>query len=114
MPIVEDIDFYRIIFTFKTVSKEFLEGLSLWIYSINKGISTGSLGYKELSARISQVAGSFSVAPGVGVKDEMNIIFETSCLKKNREELFRLIEEIIHSPRFELDNTLNVYRSYSN
>lgn len=86
----------------------------LWTYAVNRSISTASYTANELTSKLSSHTAGFSVFTSPGQDSEVNIIFEFSCLKKNVQTAFQLLQEIIVSPLFETEHTLNSFKAFAN
>jgi hypothetical protein len=72
----------------------------LWIYTINKGISTESYNHHQLTSALSAHTSNFNVITTLGENNSMCIVFSASCLKKNKKILFNIFEEIIFTAKF--------------
>ncbi len=112
--IEEDINFYRLVFSFETVDAPFLAALTLWEAAINRTISTHSHGYNEMTALLANHTAGFNVFHTVGKGEELQVVFEFSALKKNTRKAFELLGEIVLGPKFEKDHTLNAFRAFNN
>lgn len=112
--IEEDINFYRLVFNFDSVDEEFSRRVMLWTYAVNRSISTASYTASELTSRLSSHTAGFSVFTAPGQESEVNIIFEFSCLKRNIQIAFQLLSEMIVSPLFESEHTLNSFKAFAN
>jgi Zn-dependent M16 (insulinase) family peptidase len=86
--IQEDINFYRLVFSFPSVDSEFLSALTLWEAAINRIISTHSHSYNELTGLLANHTAGFNVFHSVGNGDELQVAFEFSSLKKNTMTAF--------------------------
>jgi Zn-dependent M16 (insulinase) family peptidase len=100
VPIENEIHFYRFVFTFKNIDTDINDKLSLWNFLLNKGISTKTHSYKDLSSKLGQYTAGFYSATSFGAKNSVNVVLGVSCLKRNKDQLFNLIEEIIFDPVF--------------
>jgi Zn-dependent M16 (insulinase) family peptidase len=73
----------------------------VWTHVLNNSISTTSLSYNQLASQLANNTSAFNVTTSLGSQNSLNIIFEFSCLKKNRLEAFTLLREMIMNPKFE-------------
>jgi len=87
----EDINFYRLIFTFDKYSEEFLKKTMLWIYSLNSTIATKTQSYRELTHNLAVNVSEFTVASSIGKDDTFNIVFEFSCLNNKVQSAFKIL-----------------------
>jgi Zn-dependent M16 (insulinase) family peptidase len=101
VPIENEIHFYKFVFNFKNLEFDINDKLTLWNFLLNKGIGTKSHTYKELSSKLGEFTAGFYSGTSFGPDGTVNVVLGITCLKKNKEELFKLIEEIIFDPVFE-------------
>ena len=79
-------------FNFKNLDFDINDKLSLWNFLLNKGISTKGHNYKELSSKLGEFTAGFYSATSFGAKDSVNVVLGISCLKRNKDQLFKLME----------------------
>jgi Zn-dependent M16 (insulinase) family peptidase len=103
-----------LVFNFETIDAHFLQAITLWINNLNRVISTKNYTYNELTAQLANHTAGFNVFHSVGQKDDFNVVFEFSCLKKNIGKAFSLLEEMISTPKFEKEHTLNAFKAFTN
>ena len=102
------------VFNFEQLEPSFLSKLTLWVHALNSSISSASLNYNQLASRLANAAANFQVSTTRGPSNSLTVLFEFSALKHNLNEAFSLIEQMILSPKFEKDHTLNVYKGFAN
>jgi Zn-dependent M16 (insulinase) family peptidase len=100
LSIEPNLNFYRLVFTFETVSQELEEAVMLWSYTINSTISTKSRSYKSLTLQLGTLTSGFHLFSSAGPSDSLNLVFEFSCLPANATAALGLLEEIIFEPVF--------------
>jgi len=79
------------VFNFPTIDQQFLERVSLWAHTINRTISTANFSYNELTSWLANHTAGFNVLSSIGGNNDVNLIFEFSCLKKNIVTAFSLL-----------------------
>lgn len=114
VPIENEIHFYRFVFNFKNIDFDINDKLALWNFLLNKGISTKKSTYKELSLRLGEFTAGFYSGTSFGGDGSVNVVLGISCLQRNKEQLLKLMEEIIFEPVYEEENISNLYRSFEN
>ena len=64
--IEEDINFYRLVFSFGEVDSNFVKQVMLWVFVMNRSISTESFSANDLTSKLSLHTSGFNVftAPG--------------------------------------------------
>jgi Zn-dependent M16 (insulinase) family peptidase len=73
--IEEVVNFYRLVFTFQELDPDFEKRLLLWMYAINRNISTSSYSYNQLAAKLSTHTAGFNVFSTLGQSNDLHVVF---------------------------------------
>ena len=93
--------FLRVVFTVASIDGDMHEALNLWVYTLNKGISTSTLTHTQLNGELNRISSNLEVFLEKGEGSEMHIVFQSSCLGEHMTSLVGIIRDILADGKYD-------------